>query len=122
MPVPTIGLDIGDKRYQWVLGTYGYKALERSLGMSLNEVLAAASEKMTMGMTLALFHAGLALHHPDLTEREASKLLDEYGIGAFLEKMSSALVDQMPEGSQQANPPQAAASGNGTGTPPYVAG
>jgi hypothetical protein len=108
-----IAVDIGGKRYRYVLGTYALAAIERRMGMPWTSIMQRAMDSgFGFDQALALFHAGLLRYH-DISEREASDLLDEYTVDKFSELFIEAVKLMMPEGAP-ADPPTATA-GNGHG-------
>ena len=108
-------IEIGNKRYRFVLGTYGLKQLEQSLKKPWPKILQeSVNDGFGVSVALSLFHAGLLFHHEGLTERQASLLLDELGIEKFAEIFGQAVQAALPEDS--ARPPEPAAVTNGSGT------
>lgn len=111
-----IPIDIGGKRYRYVLGTYGLKAIEMSLGKPWPRIIeSAVNDGFGMAVALSLFHAGLLLNH-EMTEKQASLLLDELGIDKFAEIFAAAVKRAMPEADPTQPPTIDAAAVNGTGT------
>ncbi len=107
-----VPIEIGGKRYRFVLGTYGLKQLEQSLHKPWTKILSnAVNDGFGISVALALFHSGLLFHHEGMTEREASVLLDELGIERFAEIFGEAVRAALPP-----DPPQPTAVTNGSGT------
>jgi hypothetical protein len=118
-----IEFEVAGKRYTWLLGTYGLAKIEERLGKSWPKVMADL-DPQSMHYWLAAFHCGLLLHH-DISEREASVLLDELTLGKFIEIFNAAFAKQFPapSGESGARPREAAAtSANGIGTPSSASG
>ena len=111
-----IPIEVGGKRYRFVLGTYGLKQLEQSLHKPWTKVLSdAMNDGFGVSVALALFHSGLLFHHENMTERQASLLLDELGIDKFAELFAVAVKNAMPE-QESADPQQPTVGSNGSGT------
>ena len=110
-----IGLEVGGKRYTWFMGTLALAKIEERLGESWPKVMANL-DPQSMRYWLAAFHCGLLLHH-DISEREASVLLDELTLGKFIEIFNAAFAKQFPQPSEAGRPIAAVTNGNGVGTP-----
>lgn len=116
-----IEFEIGGKTYVYLLGTYGLAKLEAAMGgQSWTKVLENL-DPHSMRLWLAVFHCGLLLHHEPISEKEASRLLDELTLGKFMERWGEVLKAQFPGQGEDtiARPPGAVAksSNNGIGTP-----
>lgn len=76
---------------------------------SINGVVAklnALGEDLAVDDLVALFHAGLRSHHPEITRADTLNLLDELGpqaIGGEIMQALSAAVDSGGEGAAGAN-------------------
>jgi hypothetical protein len=119
-----IEFEIAGKRYTWLLGSYGLAKIEERLGKSWPKVMADL-DPQSMRYWLAAFHCGLLLHHDDISEREASILLDDLTLGKFIEIFNATFAKQFPAPTAEtdANPTAAAAmTGNGIGTPSSASG
>ena len=112
--------EIGGKRYTYFLGTYGLAKLEERCGNKpWPQIFSEASRDGWGWRTmLACFHCGLLLHHEQITEREASILLDELTVPEFMKRLVEIWKMQFG-GSEDATarPMTAAATINGGGTP-----
>ena len=72
----------------------------------------------SMRLWLSIFHCGLLLHHEPISEKEASRLLDELTLGKFMERFGEVLKAQFPgQGEETAARPMVAAvkANNGIG-------
>lgn len=117
-----VPIEIGGKRYRYFLGTYGLKALERSVGQPWPKIIEGAiNDGWGFSVALSLFHAGLIFHHETMTERQASLLLDELGIDRFAEVFGEAMKGIAPEEGRD-RPQEPTAAGNGIGMPSSQAG
>src|SRR5262245_10015870 len=121
-PLSETPIEIGGKRYRFVLGFYALCSLERRMGMPWSKLIEKYGEgALSLELTLALFHAGLSRHH-DMTERDAADLLEAYGLGRAGELLANAMSAAMPAmmgGQGDANPPTAAPpNGNGSALSP----
>jgi hypothetical protein len=122
-----IDFQIGGKTYTYLLGTYGLAKLEQRQGKPWPAILKQAVEDgWGADMALAMFHCGLLLYHEPITEKEASRLLDELTVEAFTKKFVEAIKLQFPnqEAESSEHPILAAApkAGNGTGIPASATG
>ena len=81
-----IEFTIGGKTYVFLLGTLGLARLEQSCGGRPWPKIFADANRDGWGwhMMLTCFHCGLALHHPEISERDASILLDELTVPEFM--------------------------------------
>lgn len=50
------------------------------------------------------FHAGLASHHPELTERDVGSIIHAMGLEAASEKLAEAMQAAFPEAKKTENP------------------
>lgn len=113
MANPVIGevaIELPDAHYRFVLGTYGQAAIERELGKPLGEVF---KEGVTVGVRelLAIFYGGLLRHH-DLSQRQASDVLDAVGMDRAGTIVAEAVQLAFPDA--KTNPRKAkAAAGTG---------
>lgn len=101
-------LEIGGKKFIFVLGTYALAALERNVGMPWPKLFQKAKNgEWGMSETLATFHAGLLRHQKKITEEEAADLMDVAGIDYINEKLGEAIKLMQPAegGEGEANPP-----------------
>jgi|SoiMethySBSTD1v2_1073268.scaffolds.fasta_scaffold00924_40 hypothetical protein len=120
-----VPIEIDGRRYRYYLGTYGLRALERSVGKPWPRVIAEAMETgWGYDIALTLFHSGLIFHHEDITERQASLLLDKMSVERFAEIFAEAMKGlQAPDdGGEPRNPPTPAAPTNGIGINPLANG
>lgn len=118
-----VPLEIGGRRYVFMLGTYGLAALERRMKMPWPKIFEKAQRnEWGIDDVLATFHSGLMKHHPSLTEREAADLMDEVGLQKINEAIGEAvrLMQPVGGGEEAENPPLSA--GNGAGTISSAAG
>lgn len=100
-----IELSIGGKNYTYLLGTYGLAKLEQRIGKPWPLLFKQAAEGgWGFDAALAVFHAGLLLHHEPMTEKEASMLLDELTVVVFMEKFAAAIKLQFPDPGPDADP------------------
>lgn len=115
---------IGGKTYTFLLGTFGLARLERACGgKPWPKIFADANgEGWGVHMMLACFHAGLMLHHPELSERDASILLDELGMAEFMKRLGDTWTLQFGVADETARPMKAAPAISGNGTMSSVAG
>lgn len=113
---------IGGKAYKFFFGTYALAKLERRMGKGF---VALAAEVQANGapsveLTLAIFHAGLSLHHESITEKEASLLLDDLRMPVFWEHFSKAKTGVFAAADDSADPTTPAVTpkaANGNGIP-----
>jgi hypothetical protein len=115
-----IELAIGDKTFTYLLGNYGLAKLEQRFGKPWPAIMRDVEKNWPSAEhTLALFHCGLLLHHEPMTEKQASILLDEFGMPAFLKQFSDAFpraFGTAAEDKPDPTPPPTK-SGNGIGIP-----
>jgi hypothetical protein len=114
-----IEFTIGGKTYIFLLGTLGLARLEQASGGRPWPKIFADANRDGWGwhMMLTCFHCGLALHHPELSERDASILLDELTVPEFMRRLGDVWTIQFGRGDDDASRPLQAApaiSGNGT--------
>lgn len=111
MANPVIGevpLEIGGRRFRFVLGFYGLAALERRKELPWPKIFAKALDgSWGYDDILAIFHAGLMRHHEGISERDAADLLDQCGIEYITQKIGEGVQRSLPQddgGSEPANP------------------
>src|SRR5262245_51744581 len=113
-----VPLEIGGKRYVFVLGSYGLAALERRVKMPWFKFFRRATvEGGDWGIddVLASLHAGLLKHHPYLTEMDVADLIDEAGLATINKAIIESIALMQPDGGGgevAGNPPT---KGNGFG-------
>jgi hypothetical protein len=113
-----VPLEIGGKRYTFVLGTYALANLERRLGMPWPKIFKRAGDgEWGIAEVLAVVHAGLLRHSPQLTEPQVADLIDEVGLERINEMIGEGLKLMQPEGGrdQEEIPENPTKPGNGHG-------
>jgi Phage tail tube protein, GTA-gp10 len=113
-----VPLEIGGKRYTFVLGTYALAALERRMKMPWPRIFKRASDgEWGIDDVLAVVHCGLLRHHRQVTEEQVADLIDEAGLERINMMIGEGIKLMMPGGgdsseSIEANPTK---PGNGHG-------
>lgn len=104
-----VSFEAGGKHYKFVLGTYALAALQRRTGVSTAKFFARKQDDWGMDDILAIFHSGLLKHH-EMSEREASDLIDELGQDEVGKLIVEAVQVAFPEASS-ARPRKASGHG-----------
>lgn len=108
-----VDITVGEKTYKLQYSANGMCELESVAGCSAMKFLKTlqdnAKEDLSFGDVRLLFWAGLQEHHPQMTVRDAGKLITDMGGIAFaMQKAGEAVGLSMPD-------PQAAEGGAGKG-------
>lgn len=102
------------KSYTFVLGAYGLAMLHRKTGVPTGKYFNRPEEEWGFDDILSVFQAGLKRHHGDVSDEEASDIIDclgyEKAVQIFQESIELVFSDAK-EG--DAPPPKPAASGTG---------
>jgi hypothetical protein len=125
-----VPLEVGGKRYTFVLGTYALAALERRMKMPWPKLFKKAADgEWGINEILATVHAGLLRHQRDMTEEQVADLIDQVGIERINEVLGEAIKLMQPEGAgsdggttEAALPDDPMRPGNGHGTTSYLTG
>jgi hypothetical protein len=122
-------LEVGGKRYTFVLGTYALAAVERRMKMPWTKLFKRAADgDWGMNEILAITHAGLLRHHRDMTEEQAADLIDAAGVERIVDLIGEAMKLMQPEGGVNGGtteamlPDDPTRPGNGRGTTSYQTG
>jgi hypothetical protein len=113
-----VALEVDGRRYMFMLGTYALAALERRLGMPWPKIFKRASEgEWGVAEVLAVVHAGLLRHNPQITEVQVADLIDAAGLDRINEMIGEGLKLMQPEASRDESdiPENPMKPGNGHG-------
>lgn len=108
-----IDFEIGGKVWTYVLGTYALRVLERRRGKPWPLILQEAVNNWSVDLCLDCWQAGLLMYHEPITEKEASRLLDEITVERFTREFVAAISLQFPDQEQE--------GGDGAARPPVAA-
>jgi len=119
-----VPLEIGDKRYTFVLGTYALAALERRMKMPWPRIFKRATDgEWGIDDVLAVVHCGLLRHHRQLTEEQVADLIDIAGLDRINEMIGEAVKLMQPEGqTTEPIPENPTKPGNGRSMSSYPTG
>lgn len=107
-----VGFEVDDKTYTLLLDINALCIVEERLGIkSITEL--EFGEGMSIRTIRSIFWAGLQEHHPDLTEKEAGRLMTGLGATVAAAHVMDAVRLAFPESKGR---PQAAAAGTQAGT------
>lgn len=80
-------------------------SLEDDLNLPINEIANNLGDtaKFRLGLLRKVFHSALKEHHPDMSEENVGKLIQEIGITTAVAKMQEAFAAAFPKqgGAQQ---------------------
>ena len=97
--LPDRQVTIGGKAFTLRFSLKAIAALQEIFGtVSLSETVARLSDFKSHGALdwVGIFWAGCISHHPDLTIQDVMTLLDENGIDAAIEPLTTAFTASLP--------------------------
>lgn len=101
-----VPIELGGRKYTFVLGTYALAALERRMRMPWPRIFKRASDgEWGIDDVLAVVHCGLLRHQRDITEEQVADLIDEVGLERINTIISEAIKLTQPEGGAGAAEP-----------------
>lgn len=100
-----VALLIGDATYTLCFSINSLCSLEELLNKSVNEIMAGIGDgsKVRLGTVRALVWAGLSEKHPEITVKDAGRIITEGGTAEVMAKVTEALEAAFP-------PPEAKAA------------
>ena len=94
-----VSFETGGKLYSFAYSINALCELEEALGQGFAEVavLMADPARMRLATVRTMFWAGLREQMPDLTLRDAGKIMTELGLARSMALVSEAFVEAFPE-------------------------
>lgn len=116
-----VSLLVGDEAFTLSYSVNAFCHLEEVLGRSFNDLVQDLSNpaKLSMIHLRHFVHAGLLDHHPELTLKDAGRIITQAGgIDVVMTKVVDGLSASMPtgKGKRGSRPPKPGKDGTGPGS------
>lgn len=106
----SVALQVGDTAYTVSFSINALCELEDAFGVTVQEVGALFGENASMKDVRKLARCALSDHHPDVSDKEAGKVVSDAGLPAFMDAVQKAFKLAFPEASDAGKAPGAKAS------------
>jgi hypothetical protein len=106
----SVALQAGENEYKISFSVNALCELEEAFDVNVQQIGAIFEQDASVRDVRKLARCALSDHHPDLSEKDAGRVVSEAGIPAFMAAVQKAFQLAFPEAKGGENPPQAKAS------------